>query len=161
MGDFVNRDVVLHIAIPVRAGVGPNVHAACAGLTVGRGGKVGVVRSRAEVRVRPQLYEEQQKKMNEPVLHRHQDTIVRRASLAKVVCLEVVRGLSETVKVEDIVVGVDDVERVDARSVHVVRGGRGTARAVSVVETRGDCGLRRLVRNDVVATKKRIQLVIM
>lgn len=71
------------------------------------------------------------------------DAVVARAAPPKVVVLEVEPGLIEAVQVREVVHGVDDVERVHARSIDVRLGCVGVhGRVLDVDEVEGRGGLR-------------------
>ncbi len=53
------------------------------------------------------------------ILHAHQNTVVPRTAFPKVVGLEVERALRPAVLVEDVMYGVDQVERVHASSIDI------------------------------------------
>ncbi len=68
------------------------------------------------------------------VLHAHQNTVVPRAPFAKVVSLEVERGLGPSVEVEKVMHSVDDVESVHARGIDVLATGGSKRGVVRIVE---------------------------
>lgn len=82
---------------------------------LGRSGEVGVVGTRA-------------------VLNTHDNAVVARAALTKVVVLEIERFLGETVAVGEVVEDVDHVERIGASSIDVRSDGRTDGGVVGVVE---------------------------
>lgn len=110
MGVLVDDDTSVEAGVTPRGRVVPDVHAHAGHLAIGGSGEVGVVGARAVLGVKD-------------------DIVIAAATCAVVVHLEVASGFVEAEGVEQVVVGVRDVEQLGDRRIHV-RGRSGRGRRV-------------------------------
>jgi hypothetical protein len=116
----VNDNTSLKAAVPVRCRLGPDIHAHARKLAIRRGGKVGVVGTRA-------------------VLGVQNDLVVAKTSCAVVVYLKVSGTLIETENVEKVVVRVRGVEQLGNGGINIA-GRRSRSGGVGVHKVLGGAG---------------------
>lgn len=145
----MDNDIVLKCTISLRVCFIPQEHPHSTTLTIGRSAEVSVVNAIA-------------------ILNRDGDAVVRLATLAKVVVLEVEGRLGEAVLVRDVVNCVDKIERIGAGGVQVSLTRRRSVGALledklkTGTRLRGSAGLAALERDGIVAAEgKKSELEVM